>query len=244
MSRIDVFPLRTSNSAPTLTGSVDYVRIDKTGVPREIIEIEINHNIYRLFDGRLGIDETVTPNIWQLHFDSPLYEGTYDVEARVIDIETKQTIAQDSTNGELVILPIPTATIQKQKDMTILEKVAVVTGLMSSVGKLFGGQNGIGGNPGVHPTLDDDSSTSLAGRSDTERGEDPRVKDKQKRAAATTAPIPPAKHPMNSTDSGASPPEIEAPEADDAKQDLAKTLIQNNPGGTGNAATDVGSPFG
>jgi hypothetical protein len=26
--------------------------------------------------------------------------------------------------------------------------------------------------------------------------------------------------------------------------DLAKTLIQNNPGGTGNVATDVGSPFG
>ena len=267
MAYITVTPLKTSNSMPILTGTVDFTRFDEKGIARETIEIEINYNVYKLFDGRLGIDEKVIPNVWKLHFDTPLYQGVYDVEARVVDVKTRATITKDSTKGELTIEAIPYQILEQQKNLTILQKVALVAGLMDSVGKMFGGQNGVGGNPAVHPSLDDDSSTSLAGRSDQERGEDARVKDKEKRAKATTAPVPPKKHPMKSTDSGAAAPDIEAPDSAQAKDalasitsaeieaasstpemraapDLAKSLIQNNPGGTGNAATDVGSPFG
>jgi hypothetical protein len=246
---------------PILTGTVDYTRIDAKGIPRETIEVEINYVVYKLFDGKLGVDEKVTPNVWKLHFDSPLFEGTYNVEARVVDVNTRATLAKDTTNGELIIEPVPYQILEQQKNLTILQKVALVAGLMDSVGKMFGGQNGVGGNPAVHPSLDDDSSTSLAGRSDQERGSDARIIDKEKRAKATTAPIPPKKHPMKSTDSGASKPDIEPPNEDETKAllaqmadpaagyitaspDLAQTLIENNPGGTGNAATDVGSPFG
>ena len=244
MANITVKPLRTSNTMPILTGTVDYTRIDSTGVPRETIEVEINYNVYKLFDGRLGIDEKVTPNVWKLHFDSPLFEGTYNVEARVVDVNTRATLAKDNTNGELIIEPVPVEILERQNNLTILQKVALVSSLMNSVNRLFGGQNGVGGNPAVHPSLDDDSSTSLAGRSDQERGEDPRIKDKEKRAAAATASIPPINHPMKSTDSKTVAPDIEPPEFTQGKDDLAKLLIQNNPGGTGNAATDVGSPFG
>jgi hypothetical protein len=222
MAAITVKPLRTTNTAPILTGTVDYTRIDATGVPRETIEVEINYNVYKLFDGRLGVDEKVTPNVWKLHFDSPLIEGTYDVEARVVDVNTRAVLAKDKTNGELIIEPLPVEVLEKQQNLTILEKVALVSGLMNSVNKMFGGQNGVGGNPAVHPSLDDDSSTSLAGRSDQERGEDPRIKDKEKRAAATTAPVPPKKHPMKSTDSGASKPDIEAPDSGESKDALSK----------------------
>ena len=261
MPTITVTPLRTTNTVPTLTGTVDFARFDATGAAKETIEIEINYNVYKLFDGRLGLDEKVTPNVWKLHFDSSLFEGTYDVEARVVDVNTRKVLAKDNTNGELTILPVPVEVLEKQQNLTILQKVALVAGLMNSVNKMFGGQNGVGGNPAVHPSLDDDSSTSLAGRSDQERGEDARVKDKEKRASKTTAPIPPKKHEMSSTDSGASKPEIEPPDEEETKKllaemadpaagyitaspDLSQTLIQNNPGGTGNAATDVGSPFG
>ena len=267
MASITVKPLRTSNTMPILTGTVDYTRIDAKGIPRETIEVEINYVVYKLFDGKLGVDEKVTPNVWKLHFDSPLFEGTYNVEARVVDVNTRATLAKDTTNGELIIEPVPYQILEQQKNLTILQKVALVAGLMDSVGKMFGGQNGVGGNPAVHPSLDDDSSTSLAGRSDQERGSDARIIDKEKRAKATTAPIPPKKHPMKSTDSGAAAPDIEVPDAGQAKDalagitsaeieaasstpemraapDLVNSLIQSNPGGTGNAATDVGSPFG
>jgi hypothetical protein len=221
MASITVTPLRTTNTAPILTGTVDFTRIDAAGVPRETIEIEINYNVYKLFDGKLGVDEKVAPNVWKLHFDSPLFEGTYDVEARVVDVNTRAVLAKDITNGELTIEPVPIEILEQQTNMTILQKVALVSKLMDSVGKMFGGQNGVGGNPAVHPSLDDDSSTSLAGRSDQERGEDPRIKDKEKRAKATTAPVPPKKHPMKSTDSGASKPDIEAPDSKQSKDLLA-----------------------
>jgi hypothetical protein len=222
MAYITVKPLRTTNTTPILTGTVDFTRIDSSGVARENIEVEINYNVYKLFDGRLGIDEKVIPNVWKLHFDSPLFEGTYDVEARVVDANTGSMIAKDSTNGELIIEPIPVEILEQQSNMTILQKVALVSSLMNSVNKMFGGQNGVGGNPSVHPSLDDDSSTSLSGRSDQERGEDPRVKDKEKRQKATTAYLPPKNHPMKSTDSGAAAADIETPDSGQAKDALSK----------------------
>ena len=45
-----------------------------------------------MFDGNLGIGETVTPNIWKLHLTSPLYPGTYDIEAQVVDTTTNLVV--------------------------------------------------------------------------------------------------------------------------------------------------------
>jgi hypothetical protein len=50
----------------------------------------------------------------------------------------------------------------------------------------------------VHPTQDDQSSTSLASRGSEERSEDPRVKSKKQ--VVDEAPVPPPKHNFDSTD--------------------------------------------
>jgi hypothetical protein len=171
MATITVKPLTTANASPTLTGTVSFQRFDVNKNPKETVEIIINYRTYKLFQ-QIGLDETVTPNVWKLQFDEYLYPGTYEIDARVVDVNTKAVIASDTTNNELTILAPPI----NQPKMTLLQKVALVSALMSSVNKLFGGQNGIGGNPAVHPTIGDDASTSLAGRADQERAEETRVK--------------------------------------------------------------------
>lgn len=193
MPSIAVKPLQTTNASPTLTGTVSFERFDASRNPKETIEIIINYKTYKLFQ-QVGLDESVTPNVWKLQFDETFYPGTYEVDARVVDVTTKKVLASDTTNNELTILPPPT----NQPKMTLLQKVALVSALMNSVSKGFGGQNGIGGNPAVHPTIGDDSSTSLFGRADQERSEDSSVKDKKKRADANKNASPPKKHPLTS----------------------------------------------
>ena len=177
MAKITVNRLSTTNATPTITGTVEFERFDANKVPKETIQVVINYNTYKLFENGLGIDETKKPTVWKLQIDSPLFPATYDVEANVVDVVTKRILASDDTVDELIIQAPFQATGQPaQPKMSIAQKVALIAGLMNSVNSLFGGQNGIGPLPSVHPATDDDSSTSLAGRGKEEREQDPRVR--------------------------------------------------------------------
>jgi len=205
MASITVNRLITSNTAPMITGTVQFERYDSNRNPKETIQIVVNYQTYELFRN-VGLDETVKPNIWKLHFPEPFINaGTYDVEAKVIDVATEEVVAKDNTIDELIIRA-PTAEEVAKNNLTLLQKVALVSSLMNDVQKLFGGQNGIGGNPSVHPTLDDDSSTSLAGRADQERAEAIAVIDKKKRQEPNKNPVPVKKHAMAAVDSSATNP--------------------------------------
>ena len=192
MAFITVNRLTTANTVPTLTGTVEFNRITRTEkeTKTQTINVIVNYNRYKLFDGNLGLDESVTPNVWKLHFSSPLYPGTYDVEAQVIDTSTNMVIASDSSTNELTILNTYSTVSAPTSSMNLLQKFALVNGLMSGLGKLFGGQNGIGDNPSVHPAQDDQISTNLAGRGNQEREQHPTVKDKDKRQKKMTVPYP------------------------------------------------------
>jgi hypothetical protein len=197
---INVNPLTTTNQTPVLTGQVKFERLKN-----QTIHITVNYITYKLFDGNLGIDESVTPNIWKLHFSSPLYPGNYDVEASVVDVTNNIIVVSDNVYGELnVVMPPPTSVPYKQQSMSIPQKVALVAGLLDAVSKIPGGSGntGVGGNPAVHPTTDDDGTTSLPGRADKERKEDPRVTSKKKRQEANKIPRPPIKHPFGVVGAG------------------------------------------
>jgi hypothetical protein len=197
---INVKPLATTSTMPILTGQVKFERLKN-----QTIEITVNYITYKLFDGNLGLDETVTPNVWKLHFSAPLYPGKYDVEARVIDITNNIIVVSDNVYGELSITqPAPASTQAKSQSLSIPQKVALVAGLLNEVSKLpgSGGNTGVGGNPSVHPVVDDDGTTSLPGRADKERKEDPRVTSKKKRQEANKIPRPPIKHPFGVVGAG------------------------------------------
>jgi hypothetical protein len=179
MASISITPLSTSNTSPMITGYVDFERFDSSGNPKQEISVYVNYTKYKLFDGNLGLDETVTPNKWKLHFSTKLYPGTYQVEAYVSDIATDIVVASDVKETGITITQ-PTTVQVKQQNPTLLEKVATVALLMSSLDKLFGGKNGISPVPSVHPTLNDDASTSLVGRGNEERAEDTMAKSKAK----------------------------------------------------------------
>lgn len=324
MPKITVNKLATSNNMPTITGTVQFERFDSLGKPKHTIQVYVNYNKYKLFDGNLGIDEKASPNIWKLHFSSPLYPGTYDIQAQIVDVNTNTVVASDDTLDELTIAyrPAVSYATPKSNPLTILGKMALVAGLMNGLQKAFGGQNGIGDNPSVHPAQDDQISTHLGGRGAQERNEHPTVKDKEKRQKKMVVPYPvPRPAEFKSTKpAGADAALAKAKEAlgdssgldatvdpgdaawnskiDDTEKVLAEAqgktdamnqtfdeavngkstgegvpapennmgldylkypdagtpgsnqgnvtnaIINLNPGGTGNAATDVGSPFG
>jgi len=197
---INVNPLSTTSPTPILTGQVKFER-----QKNQTIYITVNYITYKLFDGNLGLDESVTPNVWKLHFSAALYPGTYDVEANVIDVTNNIIVVSDNVYGELVIQRPTVASIQyKQQSMTIPQKVALVAGLLDAVSKIpgGGGNSGVGGNPSVHPVEDDDGSTGLPGRADKERDTDPRVTSKDARQKANKIPRPPIKHPFGVVGAG------------------------------------------
>ena len=183
MAKITVNRLSTTNATPTITGTVEFERFDANNNPKETIQIVINYNTYKLFENGLGIDETKKPTVWKLQIDSPLFPATYDVEANVVDVVTKRILAADETVDELIIQSPFQATGQLQPKMNIAQKVALIAGLMNSVNSLFGGQNGIGPLPSVHPATDDDSSTSLVARGKEERPQHPQVQSMDKTCA-------------------------------------------------------------
>jgi ribosomal protein S16 len=179
MASISITPLSTSNTAPMITGYVDFKRFDGNGKSKETISVYVNYTKYTLFDGNLGLDETVKPNKWKLHFSQNLAPGTYQVEAFVSDVNTNMIIASDAKETGITITK-PTAIQIKQQKPTLLEKVATVALLMASLDKLFGGKNGISPVPSVHPAINDEASTALVGRGNEERAEDTMVKSRKK----------------------------------------------------------------
>jgi len=191
MAKITVNKLTTSNTVPTITGTVEFERFDANKNPKETIQIVLNFNTYKLFENGLGLDETKTPTVWKLQIDSPLFPGTYDVEANVIEVGTKRIVASDETIDELTIQTVQAATGFTPPKPSIAQKVATIAGLLGAVNSLFGGQNGISPLPSVHPTDDDDSSTALPGRGKEERGQDPRVKSQDKTRAKGNPATPP-----------------------------------------------------
>lgn len=198
MAKITVKKLTTSNTMPTLTGTVEFQRFSAPGKAKESIEVYVNYVPYRLFEGNLGLDETKTPNEWKLTFDSPLYPGTYDVEAIVYDIASNQIIASDDTVNELTITaPVRRSAAQQQYDLR--RRYQRLNLLMNSINLLFGGKNGLTPLPSVHPTLDDQSSTTLLAAGNEERSQDPRPTSDQK-TKVTDAALPPSKHAFRATD--------------------------------------------
>lgn len=195
MTKITVNRLATSNTMPTITGTVEFERIKTIGntTKTQTIHVIVNYNRYKLFDGNLGLDESKTPNVWKLHFSTPLYPGTYDVEAQVIDVDTNLILTSDESTDELTILrtyPTTPGYSSASSNMTVLQKLLLVQGLMNSLNRLFGGQNGIGQNPSVHPNQDDQISTSLIGRGAQEGDNDPRRKGKIARQKKMVVPVP------------------------------------------------------
>jgi hypothetical protein len=193
----------------------------------------LNYNPYYLYEGNLGLVETAVKGTytWKLHIDSPLYPGTYDVEANIYNVDNDVIVASDDTKNELTILPKPNPwnvgyspnLIGYSPPTSIAQKAAVVAGLMNSLTNLFG-NSGVGGpSPSVHPTQDDQSSSSLAARGSEEREEDPRVKSKDK--VVDEASVPPKKHNFDVTDAAAAAEKSEdkaeeTPKMDNAQQDL------------------------
>ena len=177
MADISITPLSTSNTAPTLTGRVDFQRFNIDGTAKEAFYVYVNYTKYKLFDGNLGLDETTKPATWKLHFSTKLAPGTYQVEAYVTDVSSDTVIASETNENGLIITQ-PTVRQIQQQNPSLLERVATLTMLMGSLNKLFGGQNGISPVPSVHPVIDDESSTSLPSRGKEERAEDTMVKSK------------------------------------------------------------------
>jgi len=204
---ITVNSLATSNTAPTLTGTVVFDRSKG-----QSISVKVNYITYKLFAGNLGLDESVTPNIWKLHFSNALAPGIYGIEANILDSSVlenagaaSEIILATNTGGNLQITAPTAADLSRSvNNITIPQKVAIVSSLLNDVLKLpgSGGGSGVGGNPSVHPTVNDDITTGLSGRADRERDEDPRVKDKDKRQAANKLPLPPKQHPFNVVGAG------------------------------------------
>jgi hypothetical protein len=196
MLKITVNRLGTSNTTPTITGTVEFDRITKIGnvTKTQTINVIVNYNRYKLFDGNLGLDESKTPNVWKLHFDKPLYPGVYEVEAQIIDVENNLVLASDTSTNELTIFSTyPTIAANpsdSSSNLSILQKLALVQGLMNSMNKLFGGSSGIGQNPSVHPNQDDQISTTLLGRGAQEGDNHPTRKDKIKRQKKNVIPVP------------------------------------------------------
>ena len=118
MSSISITPLSTSNTSPTITGYVDFERLDAEGKAKQTISVYVNYTKYKLFDGNLGLDESVKPNKWKLHFSSTLPRGTYQVEAYVSDVAT-DTILSSSVKDNGLIITYPTAVQVKQNNPTL-----------------------------------------------------------------------------------------------------------------------------
>jgi hypothetical protein len=230
MTKITVKKLTTSNNTPTLTGTVEFQRFSMPGKAKESIEVYVNYVPYRLFDGNLGLDETKTPNEWKLRFDSPLYPGTYDVEAIVYDIATNQILASDDTKDELIITA-PTRISAAQQQYNLRQRYARLSLLMNSIDLLFGGKNGLTPLPSVHPTLDDQSTTALPANGNEERAEDSRTKSKDK-TRMTGVPLPPKKTEFASVDpgngAGAGSGDWELASLDAARDTVGLTATEQN----------------
>jgi len=162
---ITVNTLVTTNTAPTLTGTV----VDLNRTDGESIRVIVNYEIYDLFGGNLGLDETKTPNEWKLHFSDPLPTGVYDVEAYIVDKNGRLSVSDD-TRDELTIAEIPA---EQAVPLTIKQKLDKLAKLQRAMNLLSAA--------GVHPTSNDDSSTNKLFKGDKESNNKPTKHDEKKK---------------------------------------------------------------
>lgn len=223
---ITVKTLVTTNTAPTLTGTV--VDLDRAG--GESIRVIVNYEVYDLFGGNLGLDETKTPNEWKLHFSDPLPTGVYDVEAYIVDKNGRLSVSDD-TRDELTIAEIPAEqavplTIKQKADK--LAKLQLAMNLLSAA---FGGS-------GVHPTSNDDSSTNKLFKGDKEKNKKATVKDENLKKVKKV------KNARTSKNAVTSNPEFGGASEDDAVRDenslppnLAEVKLQIYDAGAASSTT-------
>ena len=186
MAEITVTPLSTSNTTPTIIGTVSLDRDQG-----ETILVRVDYKSYELFDGNLGLDEDQIPNVWKLHFDEPLTTGVYDVDAFVLD-KNKNIIASEITAGELRISVDDTIAAQNQtlqKKIQRMQNLQLGMTLLNAAMGAFGG----GGSSGPHPATNDDSSTHLHARGKEEFAKSSEQKDLKKKkygSGGKGAPVP------------------------------------------------------
>ena len=89
---VTVNTLTTTDTTPTLTGSVTFNNVNET------LEVQVGGVTYRDGDGHLA----VAGNSWTLNITSALATGTYSVTATIVDLATYYTLT-DSTASELTI---------------------------------------------------------------------------------------------------------------------------------------------
>lgn len=203
MSSITVNPLFTTNTAPTVTGSVTLNR--KKG---DTINVRLNYELYKLFEGNLGLeefpvsrdvtdDDTSVTGTWKLQLSDPIEPGVYDVEAYVID-KDGVIIASDNTENEITIYidPIQASTPPK----TLRDKVNKLNALIAAFNMLSMATQAAFNSKGVHPVTSDDSSTHLHARGSEEGDKSAERKDfKAKKVKRVPRPNP-AKNQATKTD--------------------------------------------
>lgn len=187
MAEITVTPLSTSNTTPTIIGTVSLDR--EQG---ETILVRVDYKSYELFESNLGLDEDQIPNVWKLHFDEPLTTGVYDVDAFVLD-KNKNIIASETTAGELRISVDDAATAAAQ-NQTLQKKLQRMQNLQLAMNLLNTAMGALsGGVSGPHPATNDDSSTHLHARGKEEFAKSAEQKDLKKKkygSGGKGAPVP------------------------------------------------------
>jgi len=222
MASITVNKISTTDNTPIITGTVEMDRFDLDGTAKQSINVTVNYKTYTLFGGNLGLDETTTPKTWKLHITSPLYPGTYNVIAEVIDLQYNRIIASDTTTDELIINR-PTPQQVQNQNLSLLQKYLAVNALMNTLNTSFGGQNGLTPLPSVHPVQDDQSSTALTARDGSEGSQHPIRKDKDARRVKGV-PLPPKKSDFAATGQagGGGGPSFELIQGSDVAEELGE----------------------
>jgi len=163
MAKITIDNLSTYDLNPLITGTVEFERFDSLGNPKQTFQIVINYMTYKLFEGNLGVNEKVTPNIWKLKINTQLYYGTYEVEAQIIDIATNRVV-ESATKNIIIQRPPQRNSYIQPKNLSLYQKFMAVNMLMGALDRMFGGKSGIKPIPSVHPVRDDQASTTEIAR--------------------------------------------------------------------------------
>lgn len=240
MAKITVNDLITTETKPTITGTVEFNRSKN-----ETINIRLNYVTYDLFGGNLGIKEyidVVRPTEWILQLDDPISPGVYDIEAYVLD-STGKIIASDESINELTINSIPAN--QQPKPKRLAEKLQALAALQQAMNILSAGSGASVGGP--HPATNDDSSTHLHARGKEESNKSAEERDYQRKKATDAARQ--DKKPKNKTikQEGDDPPEpprrpeeLQETAADRADQEEGRAMIENAI--TSSALENIGAP--
>ena len=200
MTKITIDNLSTYDLNPLITGTVEFERFDSLGNPKQTFQIVINYMTYKLFEGNLGVNEKVTPNIWKLKINTQLYYGTYEVEAQIIDIATNRVV-ESATKNIIIQRPPQRNSYIQPKNLSLYQKFMAVNMLMGALDRMFGGKSGIKPIPSVHPVRDDQASTTEIARGKEESPQHPVPKSREQTSKGNNGTVA-KKDPHKATSSG------------------------------------------